>query len=55
MKRITVDEIEDDGSGMAMFSVIAYDVRELTFGDPDWENSVGSSVELETYGDGELQ
>lgn len=64
LRRLSVDDLEDDGSGMlfdndSLFSehesLSGY--QELTFvhHDEDWENSVASSEQIESLADDEMR
>lgn len=67
LRRLSVDDLEDDGSGMSDSESLLSDpgsisllsppqYQELTFlpGDEDWENSVASSDQMDSLGDDEM-
>lgn len=67
LRRLSVDDLEDDGSGMSdsesllsdpasISPVFAPEYQELTFlpNDEDWENSVASSDQMESLGDDDI-
>ncbi|ROW14317.1 hypothetical protein VPNG_03964 [Cytospora leucostoma] len=67
LRRLSVDDLEDDGSGMSdsesllsdpasISPISAPEYQELTFlpNDEDWENSVASSDQMESLGDDDI-
>ena len=67
LRRLSVDDLEDDGSGMSdsetlhshpasLPPITALQYQELTSlrGGQDWENSVASSDQMESLGDDEM-